>query len=353
MICRVCGKENGDIYRFCTNCGAELVESRCVACGASIRPGAAFCGKCGAKQVKLQEVPPVRPVADADTVMRYAAPAPAPKMKHKSAGKIILIVLLSLIVLAAGAAVAGDYFGIIPLGIWQKVDKERSLNIGELVNADVGDLICFGVYEQDNNKSNGKEAVEWRVLSKTENKMLLISEYALDCQPYNRSCKDITWEKCSLRTWLNNEFYNIAFCADEQAIIETTYVSADENPYRMADTSPGNATRDKVFLLSMADIEKYFYNDESTMCAPTEYAKAQGTYSASNYFTTTGEATCRWWLRSPGYQGQDTAAVVFPAGGVDDFGNLVDREGSKDSNGDGINIYGPAVRPALWINFGT
>ncbi len=45
---------------------------------------------------------------------------------------------------------------------------------------EVGDVIYFGSYEQDNNLSNGKEEIEWIVLAKENRKALLISKYALD-----------------------------------------------------------------------------------------------------------------------------------------------------------------------------
>ena len=63
----------------------------------------------------------------------------------------------------------------------------------------VGDTIKLGTYEQDNNKSNGKEEIEWRVLDIDGNEALLISEYALDCKPYNEEYAEITWEDFTLR----------------------------------------------------------------------------------------------------------------------------------------------------------
>ena len=67
--------------------------------------------------------------------------------------------------------------------------------------AEVGDIVYFGAYEQDNNTSNGKEDIEWIVLAKENGKVLVISKYALDCQEYNSTYTDVTWEACSLRTW--------------------------------------------------------------------------------------------------------------------------------------------------------
>ena len=204
----------------------------------------------------------------------------------------------------------------------------------KIKNIKVGDTYTFGAYEQDNSTSNGKEAIEWTVLDKDGMSLLLISKQALDCQQYNTSYTDVTWESCSLRKWMNGTFLNKAFNAEEQAQIQNTTVSADKNPEY--NTNPGNATTDKVFLLSINEVEKYFNSDEARKCAPTAYAKAQGAYTSDSYKTASGAATCWWWLRSPGLNQYD-AALVRTGGSVHYIGNYVD-------------IGSVAVRPALWID---
>ena len=205
--------------------------------------------------------------------------------------------------------------------------------IEKLKVANVGDYVFFGSYEQDNNTSNGKEEIEWEVLEIKGNEILIISKYALDCQKYNSEYTDITWENCTLRSWLNDTFLKTAFGEDLQKTIKTTIVSADKNP--KYSTNPGNATNDKVFLLSITEAEKYFSNDEERKCIPTAYAIAQGAYTSSSY-NKDGKATCWWWLRSPGYY-QTYAAYVFYDGFIDYYGSNV------------INSH-DCVRPALWIN---
>ena len=204
----------------------------------------------------------------------------------------------------------------------------------KIKNIKVGDTYTFGAYEQDNSTSNGKEAIEWTVLDKDGMSLLLISKQALDCQQYNTSYTDVTWESCSLRKWLNGTFLNKAFNAEEQAQIQNTTVSADKNPEY--NTNPGNATTDKVFLLSINEVEKYFNSDEARKCAPTAYAKAQGAHTNDSYKTASGAATCWWWLRSPGIY-QYVAANVF-------------SDGSVYCNVSLVNFDGGAVRPALWID---
>ena len=129
-------------------------------------------------------------------------------------------------------------------------------------------------------------------------------------------------------------FLNNAFSAEEQAQIQNTTVSADKNPEY--NTNPGNATTDKVFLLSINEVEKYFNSDEARKCAPTAYAKAQGAYTSDSYKTASGAATCWWWLRSPGSDWNNAA--------------LVNRNGSVSQHGDRVHFVFVGVRPAMWIS---
>ncbi len=204
--------------------------------------------------------------------------------------------------------------------------KIRELGIKVIKNADVGDTVFFGTHEQDNNAHNGTENIEWIVLAKEDGKVLVISDKALDCQPYNTTDIDVTWESCSLRKWLNGTFLNAAFSTEEQALILNTNVSADKNPNY--NTYVGNATTDKVFLLSIDESDKYFSSDEARKCVPTAYTKANGAYTSSSY--------CWWWLRSPGF-GQDFAVNVSVGGSI-------------LYNGIDVNLGGGCVRPAMWID---
>ena len=199
-----------------------------------------------------------------------------------------------------------------------------------LSKAQVGSYVFFGSYEQDNNTSNGKEDIEWLVLSKDGNKALIISKYALDCKQYNSSFSNVTWETSTLRKWLNGTFLDAAFSTKEQSRIVSSTVTADQNP--SYNTSPGNNTTDKVFLLSITEVNRYFSSDSARQCRGTAYCYARGAYKADN-------GNCRWWLRSPGNYSY-IAASVCAVGSV--YG------GGHDVLG-GIS----AVRPALWINLGS
>lgn len=239
---------------------------------------------------------------------------------------------------------SGDYESayILPRGLDYKdsARKRESIRLRYekilLDRAKVGDYVFFGTYEQDNDSSNGKEDIEWLVLAKNGNKTLVISKYALDVQIYNAE-KTATWETSSLRTWANDTFLKGAFSADEQQQMLSANVSADENPEWIVD--PGNATIDKMFLLSIAEAEKYFATNESRRCSLTAYAKAPGASTSSRDTTTDDETTCGWWLRSPG-ENQYYAAFVRSDGSIDCEGVRV------------IWKIVPYFRPAMWIELG-
>ena len=180
----------------------------------------------------------------------------------------------------------------------------------------VGDTIVFGSYELDDNATNGKEGIEWLVLAKEDDTILVISRYGVDWQKYNGEETSTSWEKCTLRSWLNHDFFYSAFSEKEQTIILTTTVSADENPEY--NVNPGSDTQDKMFLLSILETDKYFNSNRERTCR----------FIAQDAWF--------WWLRSPG-ETLDNAAKV-------------DRDGSINKEGAQVNIVNILVRPAMWID---
>ena len=231
--------------------------------------------------------------------------------------RIIVMTSISALVLIYSLLV----FAILPV---IRVSAQKKA----LTDVAVGQTIKFGLYEQDNIIINGKEEIEWIVLSVEDNRALVISKYALDCKLYNETSGSTTWGKCTLRTWLNEWFYHKAFGSDLQNMIASSLVTADVNP--SYNTFPGNDTTDKVFLLSITEASKYFSSDSARKCQGTAYCYARGAYRGSNY-----DDNCRWWLRSPGYNSSNAAGV--------------NTSGSVRHDGNDVHLDNIAVRPALWI----
>ena len=213
----------------------------------------------------------------------------------------------------------------------------------QTINAkDVGSIVCFGHYEQDNNTSNGKEPIEWLVLdyNATNKRALLLSRYGLDAEPYNKEERNIDWEWCTLRTWLNETFLNKAFTEQEQqGIVFTNVDNSSRQSYSLWSTNGGNNTEDKIFLLSCAEAQKYLgvtqTNDSNTKSriSPTEYAIKQRAF-VSSVKTVNGASAGWWWLRSPGI-------TQYYASRVGTGGSLSSCNVDSDIG---------CVRPALWIS---
>ena len=199
-----------------------------------------------------------------------------------------------------------------------------------------GDIVKFGAYEQDLNYTNGKEAIEWIVLKKTKNSVLLLSKYVLDILTYNNAYSSVTWETCSLRKWLNSDFIKSAFNKTEQGMIKNTNVENFDNA--VYKTAGGNDTNDKLFLLSqleMIDTDFGFSEDYDTYDIKRRCALAwnKNKKGSGDYQTVDGEDACWWWLRSPGSHDSEPCYV-------DDCGRV-------NSNG---GVFATGVRPALYID---
>lgn len=198
--------------------------------------------------------------------------------------------------------------------------------VQEFQSLNVGDHIVLGAYEQDNNMQNGQEGIEWVVLTRDDNKVLVISKYAIDCLPFNKTNGKVPWSNCTLRTWLNNDFIHKAFSAEEQRLLVTTKVSPYLHPEHPR-TDQGGLTKDKVFLLSVVEANRYGISGRRW--TSTAYARAQ----AGNYRNSSEE-----WVRlRTSFINQITAAVIQEDGSVDH----------------GIDVnHACCIRPVMWISLG-
>ena len=204
----------------------------------------------------------------------------------------------------------------------------------------VGDHVWFGAYPQTA-LGTDKTPIEWLVLDRDGDDVLLLSRYGLDCMPYHDRLEATAWSKCSLRAWLNDEFFYNAFTFEERQGVLSAFVdnSAAQGCAGWL-TSGGRNTIDRVFLLSYAEASRYFgltYSDgnASSRAAPTDYALTRGAYAAEDCTTGDGARAGFWWLRSPGYAVQSRAAGVY-------------HDGTLDF--DAVNYNRACVRPAIWVN---
>ena len=191
---------------------------------------------------------------------------------------------------------------------------------------------------------------KWKVLEVQGDKMLLLSELIIERKAYHSSKTDATWENCDLRKYLNNEFYNKFEHYERDMIVETKLPNKSNQWY---GTSSGNDTTDKIFLLSLEEVVKYFGDSGQLKYRPkADAVLLSDQYNEKRIAKDSYGSACCWWLRSPGCRA-NSAACVEVGGRVVMLGRGVDEIGGDfmyfEGNFLGCNEYvGP--RPALWLN---
>ena len=187
-------------------------------------------------------------------------------------------------------------------------------------NAEIGEIVTWGTYEQDNNNDTVDEPVEWIVTDidrKTGNR-LLIARQILDTHAYD-SHDNYTgnWMESEIRAWMNDLFCDRLFSETEKEWL--------------SQSSDG----DLVFLPSATQAQKipegYFHNMIDGH--PTKYAE------------TTKKAYSIWWLKDC-YKGKHSfynrcAQSVY-------FGDLILASGDH-VNDQEVDDENNGVRPAIWF----
>jgi tetratricopeptide (TPR) repeat protein len=203
------------------------------------------------------------------------------------------------------------YTAFNDLGSYRDSQEQKEVAYSRYLNIHEGDVIVFGTYEQDNDDSNGDEEIKWIILAQDDDKLLVISKYALDVRRF--SSNNSLWNNCELRSWLNDSFYSAAFDKDEQKIILESTISNNS-----VDTT------DRIFLLSDTEAEQYFHSDGSRMCVATAYVCDKLGRSVK---------ICPWFLRTGG---TSSSNIKFVA-----------TDGTVEES---LKKYSGAVRPAMWIS---
>lgn len=240
-------------------------------------------------------------------------------MKNKKRRRVIITLTIVLFVLAITAC----FFA------WPEY-REYIRDV-QYKTAPIGSTVKFGQYEQDGNLKNGPEEIEWFILDREDDKILLISKYALMHSTYmdisytdicNQATDLLSWKDSNPRRILNEEFYHQAFSEKEQQKILLTMIEPD---IYSTEYPSDIATYDHIFILSAKEAEHYFSTDTKRMCDMTKFA-----------FQTTGAKAkwSVWWLRS--YAEHPMCLVVI--------------EGDGSIWGKGYDCTcGMDIRPALWL----
>ena len=198
-----------------------------------------------------------------------------------------------------------------------------------------GDKISFGSYE-------------WRVLEVQNNTALIITEYIIEQRAYHNAYKDITWADCSLRKYLNNEFYDRFSAAEKLRIIPVLNKNPDNQWY---GTKGGTDTQDSIFLLSIEEtVCRYFGDSSSKLYSPGKNQrywferKDKNNSKRIARLEKRKEGSWWWWLRSPG-RVSIKAVYIHGDGNIGIQGNNILKGNISDGECKG------GVRPALWLKF--
>ena len=299
-------------------------------------------------------------------------------MKRTSLRRILTGMVLAAVV-AGGPGInvfAGQDAAGQETGILKDTSTDASLP-GNPVSKDgitTWDCVWFGNYWQEDtngddycDKQDDKQPVKWRVLSvDASGNALLLADKNIEIREYNTTDADVTWETCTLRSFLNSYgpesniceedyeaagFLTTAFNAMERSAIKTAFTANPNNP--IYDTKGGNDTEDKVFLLSLDEAmnpaygftanhlkHEYYEGGYSTDADATRTALNTGFVDdKSGYEGNDKDTEDVWWMRTPG--------------GSADYASSFYNMGAANANGRKVSDKGTAVRPALYLDLSS
>jgi hypothetical protein len=161
---------------------------------------------------------------------------------------------------------------------------------------------------------------QWIVWDTKEDMILLLCDSIIEKRAFNSDNNDILWEKSDLRKYLNEDFLSIYDREEKDKIIEISNI--EEN------------TLDKIFILSIDELQSYFGNESQTE------SKKPGIWiddlnNEVRKALDTSNALSKWWLRSLGKNGTSVA--------------IVEEDGKINIMGVYANTDSIGVRPAMWI----
>lgn len=215
---------------------------------------------------------------------------------------------------------------------------EENYTKTSLADAEIGQLVAFGRYEQDGDEADSNEDILWIVTDKNGSTLSLMSLYCLDVVPFMTEGSVASWEDSYAREFLNGEFFDKAFSAAEKAKILPVNVSNKANPIH--GTANGSDTVDKVYLPDLDEIMEYYgiegYEErfyDGVYAQATPYAMGKDVW-----LEIPGSSRCWWWLRSTG--GNDRNAAEVGSAGYLSFNGSDAFESQR------------GLRPVIEINIG-
>ncbi len=196
----------------------------------------------------------------------------------------------------------------------------------------IGTLISFNNYN-------------WIVLDIQNNAALIITEEIIEQRSYHDTYKEITWADCSLRKYLNDEFYNKFTEKEKSRIIPVLNKNLDNQWY---GSNGGVDTKDNIFLLSIEEVCKYFGDSTDKLQNRGKnqryWLERKDENNIKRIARLLGkEGSWWWWLRSPGRVNVKAVYIFGTDGSIGIQGNNILKGNIADGKCTG------GVRPALWL----
>ena len=209
--------------------------------------------------------------------------------------------------------------------VLEEPEEEEIEEVFDEIIAEVDDIIQFGGFD-------------WRVLDVQGNQALIITENVITRRFFHHTQQQVTWQNSEIRSYLNNEFFS-GFSLQDQARIATTNVINNANQW--FGTSGGNNTTDRIFLLSIEEVVRYFGDSGQLNNRPGDMPVISDQFNAARIAHDLAGQASWWWLRSPGTIPVRYATFVYYDGFISLYG--------YDVHWEVIDVLPGGVRPALWL----
>ncbi len=165
----------------------------------------------------------------------------------------------------------------------------------------------FGSYEQDGVLENGTENIVWRLVERTDEKMLLISDCVLDTVIPHNEYENVNFKDTEIAKWLES-FYQTAFSDLEKECI----IEQEGDKVHVPDAG---------FFIDKHKID--------LLCVPTTYAKLRGVRTSS----LGGKVRC-WWFANC----EESGSMISCATDTNEISAVP------------VNTKGIGIRPMIWVD---